>query len=386
MPTTITGGRGTGNILSTRLIRDVDNQIAYWEPSADPYTSIMMKIRKKRMVKNPKFEWQEDQQVPHYDTINYGAGYAADAAVVSFVFDHDYIRAGDIILHPTGGEYCRVTNFDTSTHTATVSRNFGSVGLTTWADGLEVLIISDVNEEGADAPSDITTQLTQPYNYTQIIRTTVDVTETEANTETYGGPDEQEQLKKALIRHKMKIERAMLFGVRVATTGTTHPIRMMNGLLNIVTSNVTAVGSTFTESEFETMFESLSPYSRKKEWTCFLSARGISVVNGWAKDKIRIIDKMSKENEYGFSYSIYNSAHGRIEIVEHDQLSDSYSGYGIVMNMDNIRYVYLQNRDTKLRKNIQDAKSDKRLHEYITECSQEVKLEFSHGIFTGITA
>jgi len=383
MPDTITGARGTGNILAGRKVRDVDDKIAYWEPSADPYTSISRKLNGKRKVENQKFEWQEDQQVPHYDTINNSPGpYATDAT--EFVFDHDYIRAGDILLHPTGGEYVRVTSFDTTTHTATVVRNFGEVGLVTWADGLEVLIICDVNEEGSTSVSDITTKLTQPYNYTQIIKTKVDITGTEAETKLYGGGDEKTQLAKALIRHKMKIERAMIFGKRNLIAGTTHNIGSMGGLLNWITSNISAVGSTFTEYELEALIETLSVYNMRKEYTLFMGARGISVVNGWAKDKIRLIDKMSKENEYGFSYAIYNSAHGRIEMVEHNQLSDSYSGYGIALNMENVRYAYLKNRDTHLQKNIQANDYDGVQHQWLSEVSQEVKLEFSHGVFTGI--
>ncbi len=382
--TTVVGTRGTGNILANRLIRDVDNEIAYWEPSADPYTSIMMKMKKKRSVKNPKFEWQEDQQVPHFDTIDEDpAGYAADAGVTAFTFDNAYIRAGDILLHPTGGEYVRVTNF--ASNIATVVRNYGSAGLTTWADGLEVLIIGDVQEEGFTTPDDITTQIQQPYNVIQIIDTSVDVTDTESECDMYGGADEKEQLKKALIRHKMKIERANLFGIRVVETGVTHPRRMMRGLVNWIQSNVSAVGATFTELEFEAMFEALSPYSIKKEWVLFVGAAGVGVMGGWIKDKIRIIDKSDTErNEYGFTYSIYNSIHGRVEIVEDNQLANAFSGHGFAMNMDNVRYVHLKNSDTKLRKNIQNKTVHKKIHEYLSKVSNELKLEISHGLFTGI--
>lgn len=60
-----------------------------------------------------------------------------------------------------------------------------------------------------------------------------------------------------------------------------------------------------------------------------------------------------------------------------------YGGYGFVLDTENIRYAYLEGRDTKLHVGIQSPDLDGVVDEYLTECSLEVRLPRTHMVITG---
>ena len=78
------------------------------------------------------------------------------------------------------------------------------------------------------------------------------------------------------------------------------------------------------------------------------------------------------------------TGYGDLKVIYDPLLADGYhTGYGMVIDTDNVRYAYLQGRDTKLNTNIQAPDVDGVIDEYITECSLEVKLPKTHLLITG---
>jgi len=386
MPDTIYGSRGTGNTLPERKIRDVAEQIALLEPSEAPYTTLLLKLGERRKCFSPKVEWLEDQLVPRWDTIDHPGGtgnsYAEDA--VSIRFANPYLSPNDILLYPVSGERLRVTAFDTATKTATVSRGWGSSTPDAIPHGASIQNLGNAAEEGSQSQTALTTKEVPAYNYIQIIKTPIQLTEVEEASKLYGGPDRAYQQKKGMIQHKIDLERAMLFGVREETAGSGgHNVRTMGGVLSFISTNVQDAGGTFTEFEMESFLEQLFQ-NGSDERLALCSGRALSVINSWAKDKVRINDSASQK--YGLAISEYISPHGRLALVKHRLLTGSvYGGCMVFIDPTNVRYCYLDGLDTKLYQNIQETDRAGFKDEVRTYASLEVKLEKTHGLITGIT-
>ena len=386
MPDTIYGFRGTGNILQDRRVRDVADKIALLEPSEAPYTTLLLKLGEKRKCFSPKVEWLEDQLIPRWDNIDHpggtGSAYAADAASVRFA--NPYISPNDILLYPLSGERLRVTAFDTATRIAAISRGWGGTTPAEIPHGASIQILGNAAEEGSQSQTALTTKETPQYNYVQIIKTPIQLTEVEEASKLYGGPDRAYQQKKGMIQHKVDLERALLFGVKAESAGAGgHNVRTMGGAMSFISTNVQDAGGVFTEFEMESFLEQLFQYG-SDERLALCSARALSVINSWAKDKIRINDSASKR--YGLAISEYISPHGRLAVVKHRLLTGSvYGGYIVFIDPANVRYCYLDGLDTKLYENIQEADRAGFKDEIRTYASLEVKLEKTHGLIHGIT-
>ncbi len=81
------------------------------------------------------------------------------------------------------------------------SRAFGTTAAATMASNDGLYIIGNANEEGVGARNVNTTKASTQSNYTQIFRTSVAVTGTEAAMDTYGENDLSWQRRKKGIEH-----------------------------------------------------------------------------------------------------------------------------------------------------------------------------------------
>jgi hypothetical protein len=95
------------------------------------------------------------------------------------------------------------------------------------------------------------------------------------------------------------------------------------------------------------------------------------------------------ETTYGMNVTHFTNPFGSsLNVVYHRLLEGSkYSGYMIVVDIDEVAYRYLANdevsRDTKVLPNRQPNDQDGRKDEYLTECGLEFGHEKKHGVLTG---
>ena len=91
-------------------------------------------------------------------------------------------------------------------------------------------------------------------NFTQIFRTAFTVTETLRATNLRTGDKEDEMATKALKMHMMDIERAMFFGKKNESNGSTsQPRRFTGGLINTLSNVIdrSTASNTMTEDQFD---------------------------------------------------------------------------------------------------------------------------------------
>ena len=100
-----------------------------------------------------------------------------------------------------------------------------------------------------------------------------------------------------------------------------------------------------------------------------------------------------KDKTYGISIAQYISPHGTINLVkdillEHAGSSSStsyYAGYAFALELEEIVYRFLQNRDVQMEMDIQNPADDYFLDQYICEIGMEFHNEKKHSKLTGVT-
>ncbi len=379
MPTIRTGMRDTANINQDRRVVDMSKKIALLEPSKAPLVTLTKRLGAKPTV-NPIFHWLEDELQPKWSKFD---GAEADTNETALqVDDITYFREGFVIKVPRTGEVMRVTDVNTNTDTLTVVRGYGTSDAAAIENEDPVVIIGNAEQEGGLASDAMSVVTSTVFNYTQIFKTSVQLSKTQEASELYGGSDRAYQRMKKGIEHAIDIERAAWFGVKNEDTSGSSPVRATGGLLSFIdddTVKYDASGS-LTEDDFEKEFlEDLFRYGSSKK-TLFASSRLISIINSWGRQKLEMV---TGEETFGLKIYRYLSAHGELNIVKHHLFEGAiYGKMGVALDLESgdVKWRPLTGRDTKLNTNIQPNDADYYLDEYITEGGFQIKLPKVHGI------
>lgn len=379
----VTGVRDTNNIASAKVKIDMSEKIALLQPSATPLITFLKRTKGNTLVaNNPKFNWMEDGLGARWDAINAVGGYAVGITAIVVDTGASFIP-GDQIKIPRTGEVMFVTAVNTGTNTLTVVRGFGSTAAAAIVDDDPLVIIGNVNEEGAGKRALLSTQEAEMFNYTQIFKTPFGVTNTQNATAMYGGQDLSYQQKKKGIEHTVDMARAFYLGEKKLDTTGAHPRRATGGLLSFLSSNVYDAGGALTQANFDKNICEIAFRYGSSEKLMLASARVVSAINGWALGKLQV-----KEGEatYGLAVTKYISPFGILNIVYDPLLEGAkYGGYGAILDVENIKYRPLKGRDTSLSTNIQAPDEDQRVDQYLTEAGLEVRLPKTHALLTGVT-
>lgn len=374
----ITGVRGTGNITAAKRVIDISKKISVLEPDSAPLVQLTKKLEKKVAV-NPSFHWLEEGSLNRVDAVNYSTGYTAgDTSIV--VDTGAKFRIGDVVKAVASGEQLIVTGV--STNTLTVGRAWGTTSAAEIANDAVLLIIGNANEEGATKRVMKTEAEVEKTNYLQIFRTPFGVTETDENSEMYGGKDLAHVRMAQLIEHQKDIERAFWFGEPKEDVTGTHPKRATGGVDYFISTNASDMGGTMTESEFEAWLRTGFRYGSKTKFV-FASPIWISAISFWARGKLQMLPK---DKTYGIAVTQFISPHGTVNLVNCQLFGETtaYAGVAYLVDLDGVKYRYLANRDTKLKTHIEDNSADGEEDEYISEVGlhfeQEKKSSYGYNV------
>jgi hypothetical protein len=275
--------------------------------------------------------------------------------------------AGDIVKNARTGE-CMVVGTVTDTTIQLHLRAFGTTAAAAGVDGDGLYIIGNVNEENSGARNVNTTRTSKESNYTQIFKTTIAVSNTEKESDLYGGADLPYQRAKKGTEHALDIERAFLFGQKkYSTSGTyAHPLRATGGVLEFIESGGAYVqnqGGVLTAPDFNTFLREGFTYGNDTK-TFLCGGVILQAINEFARGQIQM-QPLAKS--YGMQIGEYVTAFGRINLIHHPLLVGDYAGYGFLLDLDCFKYRYMNNRDTKLETNVQANDVDGVIDQYISE-------------------
>ena len=152
-----------------------------------------------------------------------------------------------------------------------------------------------------------------------------------------------------------------------------------------MTENNYDAGGALTQSEFDNNISEVVFKYGSKNKILLCSARMLSVINGWAMNKLQVNQDAAK---FGLNIMEYITPFGTYSLMNDQKMLEGavYGGYGIILDPENIKYRYLEGRDTKLNTNIQANDADETKEEYITEAGLEVRLPKTHALITGVTS
>jgi hypothetical protein len=386
----VSGYRSTNTVESTILARDIQAQINEYDKNITPLVVLAEKMGGgARVTHNPKFEWYEEDRETRRDTTT-----TTGTGTTVAVSDGTLFNANDIWRVTRTGEGLRVVSISSNNLTVRRGTDVNPDAAVALVSGDELIKVGTAKMEGDTSVTAISGNPTAKYNYTQIFERTVAETGTMMNTDTYTQPGDWEFRKRRMIQeYKIDQEAAYLWGPGVALyTGGTHPERVSRGVVDSITTNVTDFGGTLTEAEFFSKFNVAFRYGGKSKFG--LSGRTpVDVISGFSRGKLEVIQG-DNDTTYGLDVMKFRHAHGILNLITHNLFETSTSSYfsqvlildvaGDGSNGTLVRRVYLQNRDTAIKENVQENDRDGRKDLIRGECSIQLGLEKSHALWDNI--
>jgi hypothetical protein len=372
----------TQGILSVRRIIDMHERILLLEPNASPLTVLLSRLDR-QSVFNPDFKVVKDELVPVVTAINSAAGYTTTDATLK-VDNDEYFEVGSIATITRLNEMIRVTAISATDSTITVTRDWGSTSANAaLLDNEPIMIISDSNAEGADVRAGKSTLETSDTNYTQIVRTPYEITNTLMASDLYGGPDFPYQASKHGIQHLRKQNLIAWFGQkRLLTTGAT-PVRTSGGIDQHISTNETDVGGTLTTLELVNFIRPIFRYGESSTRAFFMSREVADALSLIGLNRVELVPE---SKTFGLALESWFSPHGRLNFMVENLFSevDNYRERAYAVDLTQYGYRFLQGRDTMLRTNVQAPGVDARTDEYLTEFGIQRGQEKSSGRLKGV--
>lgn len=391
----ILGLRTTGNFVADQRPKNWRETILRLYPNGSAPLTALTSAMKKRKVDDPEFYWWEKALPSRRMAL--GANIAS-ASAPTFTVGAGALqcKAGDLILVENSGEIVMVNADPTTDTSLSVTRGFsGTTAATVTYAGAGVnpyiTIIGSAFEQGSLAPTGVSFDPTKKYNYTQIFRSTLEMTRTASKTRLRTDDAVKEAKREALETLSCDLERAFFFGKKSTTTLNGKPLYTMDGIEafidsgNVVTAN-TATGCTM--EQLEEYLKNIFAYG-SSEKVGFGGNRALLTLQQIVR-KNTSWQIQSGIKEFGMNVSRLICPFGELVLKTHPLFNQMTSGttgsaayYGkdatlTVLDMAELQYVTFQDDDIKYQADLQDNGLDGLKAGYIGEVSIEVHHPLAH--------
>ena len=255
------------------------------------------------------------------------------------------------------------------------------------------MIIGSINSEGATRPDAITISPTEFENYTQIFRTSIDLTRTMMKTKMRSEDAYPKAKKDGLWFHGIEMEKAFMWGIKSQRTGSNgKPERTTDGLLAFIKGAGTVAdysldaateydGKTWLEAGERWMDEHLEEIFRYggDEKLCFAGSGALLGIQRLAK-ATGSIQLQVRDAAYGIRVITWVTPFGEITLKRHPLFSYEATNRNsmVIFEPKNIAFRYVD--DTFFKADNSDRTGggtgkDGKDEEWLTEGG----LEFYHG-------
>ena len=388
MPLAALGLRGSGSYSAAERPQSWREMILALFPNGKaPLTALLSKLRSEP-VDDPIFNWFE-KDVPVQRVLCTAS--FTNVATTLTVADSTPFRGGHVIMDELTNEKMLVTVDPPSGTTLTVQRGFGTtaaVASSGTADPL--LIIGNVNAEGAAVPSVVYYSPTNPFNYTQIFRTPLYLTRTALKTRLRTGNAYQEAKREALELHAVEMEKAFIFGEQFTGTGSNgQPLKQTGGIISFLGADATFTNvwdfssTTFNTANWENTLENVFRYG-SSEKLLLAGSTLINQLNQLAK-KVSVMNIVPGEESYGMKIYEWLTPYGTLYLKLHPLFSihPTFKSFGLAVDLDKLVFRYID--DTTFKPNIQTPNIDARMDEFLTEAGLEVQHQKAHAYIKNVT-
>jgi hypothetical protein len=422
------GMRGTGDWATDQRPMSWRQNILYLYPNGmTPLTAILSMMGSKK-VTDPQFHWWTEQigsvsgavtgvfTVPDL-SVPYVAGgvmndvvYVAVAATLA-----NRIRAGHQILLRDAGDY-RVdvvgkvssvsTSGDTSVLAVILLENDDNSPTHDLSDVNNLLVIGNINAEGAQMPNAIALNPTKHYNYTQIFRSPLSITRTARSTNLRTGDDYQKAKRECLEMNSIEMELAYLWGIMTERIGDNgKPERTTQGVINFIRNNAPGnvddytlnpayAGQTWVaggETWLKAMLELIFRYGAEDK-LCLCGSGALLGIDALAQSSGQI-QLAPAQKTYGMQIKTWITPFGTIHMKTHPLFSFDATTRNmmVILEPKELEYKFIQ--DTTFygessAKQHPEGYGHRRIdgteEEYLTECGLEFGFPLKCGILNGV--
>lgn len=420
------GMRGNGDWVANQQPEDFRQSILYLNPNgAAPLTGITSMMGSEE-CSDPTIHWWTKNLPTETVALNTSGVYKQNTLTSKYVEgtdpqpaagdvfylnlatsdDASIFRKGMTVQMEKLGDYRYHTKGVVRDVSQNGSSSYIAVELNEASDGTydidevnRVTVIGTQNPEGGTRPDAVAYDPVEYYNYTQIFRTPVLITNTARNTQLRTGDALAEAKREALQLHGIQIEKALIFGVRSSRTGQNgKPERTMDGILpalqreSATNGNVEAFGhvSPFNTNDWLTVTDGLplgEQWLDKKLEILFRygEMEKLALCGSGALLGIQELAKISGQINitpmtvsYGIKVMEWITPYGTLYFKTHPLLTQNpaYRYSTVIVEPHRLKIRPLRNRDTKY---IEDADGmNNGLDAYSGEWITEMTLEYHH--------
>jgi len=272
------GMRGTGDWATDQRPKNWGETILYLYPNGmAPLTAMLSKMKSEK-VDDPQYYWWTKQLATQSATITAGeiytdvalsSAYVSGGTAGSTVYvkmteaNSNQFRVGHQVLLRDASDYTVDVNGLVTAKQANGASSYLAVKLLEaddnsssgdLSDADTVLIVGNVNAEGAAMPEAISYDPLKWSNFTHIFRTPLEITRTARLTKLRTGDAYKELKREALELHSIEMEKAFLWSIATEGTGSNgKPERTTMGLVPAINGAGTPSGGTSgTVNDFTT--------------------------------------------------------------------------------------------------------------------------------------
>lgn len=399
----VAGLRGTGDWGADERPKNFREMILFRNPNGTaPIFALMGRVQK-QSTDDPEFAWWDEPNDLIRLQVN-GALASGDNIVVVDSADPsvaapdnrwgqaDHLKPGDLLLvEPAADaatfnhEIIEVSSVQGPTQ-FTVKRGAAGTTAAAISDDAFLLKLGSSYAEGVSAPDAATRNPVKYFNYTQIFKTSYQITGTAEKTNLRTGDPVQVDKKRKAFDHSRDIELQLLFGNRSETVGTNgKPKRTFDGIRKFISSKTTkiltagwdisaaAAGNNFLDA-LSPVFDFDSPAGNSR-----MVFAGNGALNAFNK-KIHAASNATTINfegfasVYGMDFQRFRVPQGEILVKTHPLLSRHplYTNSMFILDFSALRWRPMRGRDTMFKDNVQNKDEDVRRGFWMTEGGVEV--------------
>ena len=404
--TAIAGLRGTGDWATDERPKDFREFILRRNPNGTaPMFALMARVGTES-VSDPEFSWWDEPNdlVRLQVSVSRVAGDTLITVDSSDPSDSNPDRHWGLAKHLVPGDMLLVepaadaATFDHEIMVVTsvvsdtqfiVDRGQAGTNAASIADNLFLLKIGSVFAEGTGAAQATTRNPIKYHNFTQIFKTTYEITKTAEVTRTRtGDPVKNDKLRRTWD-HSRDIETAFLFGERSETTGTNgKPKRTTRGLRRWIPGrNTTILANAWSIANSaapgNNLLDAISPVfdfdtRAGDERIAFCGNGALNAINAAIFKGTGIgastINWNGSATVFGMHFKRLKLPQGTIFVKTHPLMNRHglYKNAMFIIDFSALRYRPLKGRDTTPEDNIQAKGEDLRRGQWLTEAGLEV--------------
>lgn len=422
------GMRGTGDWVTDQRPMSWRQNILYLYPNGmTPLTAILSMMGSKK-VTDPQFLWWTEQigsvsgavvgifTVPDLSVAYAAGGVVGDVVYVAIAATlANRIRSGHQILLRDASDYRvdvvgKVSSVSTSGATSVLAvillENDDNSPAHDLSDADNLLIIGNINSEGAQMPNAIALNPTKHYNYTQIFRSPLSITRTARSTNLRTGDDYQKAKRECLEMNSIEMELAFLWGIMTERIGDNgKPERTTQGVINFIRSNApgnvddytlnpTYAGQTWAaggEVWLKAMLEQVFRYGAEDK-LCLCGSGALLGIDALAQSSGQI-NLQPAQKTYGMQIKTWITPFGTIHMKTHPLFSFDATTRNmmVILEPKELEYKFIQ--DTTFygessAKQHPEGYGHRRIdgteEEYLTECGLEFGFPLKCGLLNGV--